>query len=179
MIWSTYRIIWPVRGKGDVRRHPWNGPDIDGMKVITSEGCTSGATGLDHPPSGPKHSNGTISLGSTMDPKGILGDLSILDESLDYKSLMVEAFRDIMKDEIKRKIRDALDANPELRARLKEYIEDLVDAKVRETFASIRIAKTLGDVSLAVLPDKYKNEFSKELVDMFEDEISEILQKMI
>ncbi len=96
---------------------------------------------------------------------------------MNTENLVMEALRDMVKDEIKSHLRKKLEENPELKTELKEAIELFIEAKLRETFAGIKLAKAGTKLGLSVVPDKMVEELTKEFSKVFEKELSSILEK--
>ena len=57
-----------------------------------------------------------------------------IEELLRPEDLIMEAARDLVKDEIKGYIRQKIDENPELKSEIKETIENYFEAKARSAF---------------------------------------------
>lgn len=100
-------------------------------------------------------------------------------EIIGEEELMLEVARDIVKDEIKVMIMEALDKNPELKKEFHAALRMYLEAKVREVYASLLLAKSAGKLGLEVIPDDMKNEISREIVDIFEKEITAIIEKAV
>jgi len=95
------------------------------------------------------------------------------------EDVLVEAVRDLVKDEIKRYIRDKLEANPQIKAELKEGIGDLMEAKMKEAYALVKIAKSGAKLGLELVPSHLRKEMTKDLVQIFEKEIDAIMEKTL
>lgn len=93
--------------------------------------------------------------------------------------LVVDVVHDLVKDEIKRTIKETLEKNPKLKKELQDAIKLYVDAKIHEMYATIKIAKVAAKLGVEALPDDIKEELSKEIADIFEREISSILERAI
>ena len=93
------------------------------------------------------------------------------------EDVMIEAVRDIIKDEIKGHIKDKLDANPELKAEFKEAINSLFEAKAQEVIALVKVAKCTAKLGLESIPPHMRESLVKELVSIFEKEIGSLLEK--
>ena len=61
-----------------------------------------------------------------------------IEELLRPEDLIMEAARDLVKDEIKGYIRQKIDENPELKSEIKETIENYFEAKARSAFAEVK-----------------------------------------
>jgi hypothetical protein len=92
------------------------------------------------------------------------------------EDLVVEAFRDLVRDEVKTYIRARLDANPELRAEIRAAVKDLMEAKLREAYAFVKLAKAGAKLGLELVPPEMRAEVTKELARIIEKEVSTILQ---
>lgn len=93
--------------------------------------------------------------------------------------LVVEAMRDIVRDEIKRHIRSRLEDNPELREELKDAIGSYYEARVQETVAGLRMARLGAKLGIEAMPEKMRQELSDELQGIVEDEVGRILADTI
>ncbi|MBU0684820.1 MAG: hypothetical protein ABIE25_07015 [Thermoplasmatota archaeon] len=96
---------------------------------------------------------------------------------LSSETLLLEAIQDLVKDEVKRTIRDKLDANPELKKELKAAIQDLMEAKVHEAYAVLKIGKVGAKIGIEMVPPKLRKEIGQELVSMFEKEVNRMLEQ--
>ncbi|MGQ9587207.1 MAG: hypothetical protein ACUVT7_02335 [Thermoplasmata archaeon] len=96
---------------------------------------------------------------------------------LSSETLLVEAIEDLVKDEMKRTIRTRLDANPELREELKNAVEELMEAKVREAYAILKIGKCGAKIGIELVPPKLRKEIGQEIVSMFEKEVNKMLEQ--
>jgi len=94
---------------------------------------------------------------------------------LDTEKIALEAVRDLLKDEVKKKIRAKLDEDPELREELKNALEGLAEAKIRETYALLRLARCGAKLSLELVPKHLQEEIGKEIASMLEREFSQLL----
>lgn len=105
--------------------------------------------------------------------KGEVGDV------LGAEDLVMEAFQDILRDEIKTHVRQRLDANPRLRAELKDAIGAYFEAKVREAVAGLRITRLGAKLGVELMPEHLKREISEELMGIVEEEVGRILAKSV
>jgi len=96
---------------------------------------------------------------------------------LSSETLLIEAVEDLVKDEIKRSIREKLDANPELKAELKNAVQDLMEAKIHEAYAVLKIGKVGAKLGIEMVPPKLRKEIGKELASLFEKEVSRMLEQ--
>jgi hypothetical protein len=93
------------------------------------------------------------------------------------EDLLIEAFRDLVKDEIKKHVRAKIDSNPELREEIKSAVKELVEAKVKESIALLKIAKAGAKLGLEMVPEEMRAQFMRDLVSMFEKEMGAIFEK--
>lgn len=100
-------------------------------------------------------------------------------EELNTENLIMESLRDLVKDEIKNHLRKKIEEHPELKNELKEAIELFVEAKLRESFAALKLAKAGTKLGITMVPEKMMDDLSKEFSKIFEKEIFNILEKSI
>ncbi|MEM0343289.1 MAG: hypothetical protein QXJ32_03180 [Thermoplasmata archaeon] len=96
---------------------------------------------------------------------------------LSSETMLVEAVQDLVKDEIKRHIRQKLDASPELKEELKAAVEELLEAKVREAYALLKVTKVGAKLGIELVPPKLRKEIGQELVSMFEREVTRMFDQ--
>jgi adenosyl cobinamide kinase/adenosyl cobinamide phosphate guanylyltransferase len=99
-------------------------------------------------------------------------------ESMHAEDLLVEAMRDMVKDEIKHYVRQKLEENPQIKAEVKAAVRDLIDAKVREAYALVRLAKSGAELGLEIVPPEMKERLSKDIAALIEKEMSSVMDKM-
>ncbi len=99
-------------------------------------------------------------------------------EVLRTEDLLVEALRDMVKDEIKRHVRQKLDENPQLRKEIKAAIAELVVAKVNEAYALIKLTKCGAELGLTMIPKDLREKIGKDLASLLEKEVSQVIDKM-
>lgn len=92
------------------------------------------------------------------------------------EDLMVEAVRDLVKEEMKRYVRARLDERPALKEELKAGIASLLEAKVKEASALVLIAKSAAKLGVELVPPQLRQEVAKELVEALERDISTVLE---
>ena len=66
---------------------------------------------------------------------------SSLEEIFGGGDLLVEVAREMIKEEIKDKVRASLEENPELKREFKDAVALYYESKIRQTLAAARIAK--------------------------------------
>jgi hypothetical protein len=95
------------------------------------------------------------------------------------EDLILEAVRDMMKDEVKSYIRNRLEANPELKAEIKGAVSELMEAKVMEAYALMKLAKSGAKLGLELVPEHLRAKLAKELTSVFEKEIAAIMERAL
>ncbi len=103
--------------------------------------------------------------------KGAVSDI------MPQKDLVIEAVQELVKDEIKRYIKQKLDEDPELKKEIKDAINEYLTAKVKEVNAALRLAKSGAKLGLSLIPDHLRQEVSKDIVDLLEKEMGQILER--
>jgi hypothetical protein len=96
---------------------------------------------------------------------------------LSSETLLIEAVQDLVKDEVKRTIKEKLDANPELKQELKLAVQELMEAKVHEAYALLKVGKVGAKVGIELVPPKLRKEIGQEIVSIFEKEVSRMLEQ--
>jgi len=96
---------------------------------------------------------------------------------LSSETLLVEAVQDLVKDEVKRHIRQKLESSPELKEELKVAVGELLEAKVREAYALLKVTKVGAKLGIELVPPKLREEIGRELVSLFEKEVSKMLEQ--
>lgn len=98
--------------------------------------------------------------------------------SIKVEDLVAEAARDMVKDEIKRMIKAKLDEDPRLRERMQEAISELMDAKVREAYALVKVGKTGLDLAVALVPPDMKEKIDRDIAALLERELSSMVSRI-
>ncbi len=96
---------------------------------------------------------------------------------LSSETLLVEAVQDLVKDEVKKTLKAKLDADPELREELKKAVQDLLEAKVHEAYAVLKIAKCGAKLGIEMVPPKLRQEIGRELASILEKEVGKMLEQ--
>ena len=96
---------------------------------------------------------------------------------LSSETLLIEAVQDLVKDEVKRQIRQKVDSNPELKEELKKAVEELMEAKVHEAYALLKIGKVGAKLGIELVPPKLRKEIGQEIVSLFEKEVGRMLDQ--
>jgi hypothetical protein len=96
---------------------------------------------------------------------------------LSSETLLIEAVQDLVKDEVKRQIRQKLEANTELKEELRKAVEELMDAKVHEAYAILKIGKVGAKIGIELVPPRLRKEIGLELASLFEKEVGRMLEQ--
>lgn len=100
---------------------------------------------------------------------------SSVEDVLGGEDLIMEVARDMIKDELKAKVKKTLDENPELRDEMKQALNQYYQAKVSQTLAAVKIAKASVHLGLRTVPKELQEEVSDEV----EKEINRIIDDTI
>jgi hypothetical protein len=98
--------------------------------------------------------------------------------SFKVEDLVVEAARDLIKEEIKRHIRKRLDEDPALREKIREAIAELMEAKVREAYAMVKIGKCGVDLAIALVPAELRKQIDQDIAEALESQVSQMVSKI-
>jgi hypothetical protein len=93
------------------------------------------------------------------------------------EDLFMEAVRDLVKDEVKSYIRARLDANPDLKAEIRAAVKDLMEAKLQEAYAFVKLAKAGAKLGLELVPADMRAELTRELARIIEKEVGALLER--
>ncbi|HEX7393010.1 MAG TPA: hypothetical protein VF374_08710 [Thermoplasmata archaeon] len=96
---------------------------------------------------------------------------------LSSETLLLEAVQEMVKDEMKRTIREKIEANPALKQELKQAVAELMEAKVHEAYAILKIGKVGAKIGIEMVPPKLRKEIGHEIVSLFEKEVSRMLEQ--
>lgn len=102
-----------------------------------------------------------------------------LTDLMGNEEIVVDALRDLLKDEIKRRMREELDANPELREELKDAVRLYFEAKVYETYATLKFVKASAKLGVQMMPPEMKDKLGKEIGSMLEKEVAALLERAV
>ena len=91
------------------------------------------------------------------------------------EELVYEVAREMIKDELKSHIRKILEEDPTLKQELKDAIGMYFEAKVKEAYANVKLAKAGVKLGMEVLPKPLADDMKREL----EKEVGEIMEKII
>lgn len=95
---------------------------------------------------------------------------------LHAEDLVLEAVRDLVKDEVKNYIREKLEQNPDLKEEMKAAVGEFLEAKVKEAYALMKVAKVSAKLGLELVPPHLREEVTKELLSVFEKELNAIME---
>jgi hypothetical protein len=98
---------------------------------------------------------------------------------LPSEDLLIEAVRDIMKEEIKEYIREKMEENPKIKEEIREAMLVYINAKVKEVEAATLMTKALGELGIISLPPETKKELISNIYKIFQKEIDEMLEKTL
>lgn len=94
------------------------------------------------------------------------------------EDLIIEAMRDLVKDEIKKQIKQKLEENPKLKAEMRQAVKDFLDAKMREGYALVKMAKCSAELGIKFVPEDMKAKLSQDVAEFIEREVTQVMEKM-
>ena len=100
---------------------------------------------------------------------------STLQEIIGGEDILIEVARDLIKDEIKARVKEIIRNDPALEKELKDAVGMYFEAKVKETYAGLKIAKSGAKLTLEMLPDHLKKDLSKDI----ETEVAQLLERAL
>ena len=100
-------------------------------------------------------------------------------ELMSTEDLVIEAFRDLVKDELKAHIRNKVDEDPELKAEIKEAVAYYFHTKARTVYAELKATRAATRLGLRLLPDDLQGEVGEAVVSLFEKELGALLEKAL
>lgn len=118
----------------------------------------------------------TIMTNEPLGEGALLKDVASL---IDREDILIDAFKDLIKDEIKSYIKAKLDADPALRREIKEAVGEYLEAKVNEGYAALKLTKAGAKLGLNLVPPHLRSKISKEFLGLFEKELTEIIEKTL
>jgi hypothetical protein len=107
--------------------------------------------------------------------------LSMLKEPIQAfqpEDLLVEAVREIVKEEMKRRVRTTLDSDPELRAELKGAVSELLEARIREMYAVVKIAKCGAELGIKMVPKELREKIEEDIAGILAKEVEQVIGRM-
>jgi ribonucleotide reductase alpha subunit len=104
---------------------------------------------------------------------------SQIKDLLSTEDLVIEAFRDLVKDELKAHVRSKIDDDPELKEEIKEAVAYYFHSKARSIYAELKATRAATRLGLRMLPDELQGEVGDALVTLFEKELGALLEKAL
>lgn len=98
--------------------------------------------------------------------------------AIKVEDLVAEVARDLVKDEIKRLIKQKLEEDPKLRRNVQEAIAELMEAKIRETYAMVKVGKCGLDLAVALVPSDLKQKIDRDIASLLERELSSMVSRI-
>lgn len=102
-----------------------------------------------------------------------------LKDLMQTEDLVIEAVRELVKDELKAHIKNRIDEDPELKTELKESLTYYFTSKARSVYAELKATRAAARLGLSILPDDLHDEVSEALVTLFEKEIGSVLERAL
>ena len=100
---------------------------------------------------------------------------SSIHEVLGSEDIIMEVARDLIKDELKGRVRKVLDEDPELKEEFMRGIEMYYKSKIDEAVSALLIAKASAHLGIKMAPKEVKEELQKE----FENVIVKVIDRTI
>lgn len=100
-------------------------------------------------------------------------------ELLSTEDLLIESFRDLVKDELKAHIRNKVEDDLELKEEIKEAVSYYFQTKARSIYAELKATRAATKLGLRLLPDDIQGEVGEALVSLFEKELGALLEKAL
>lgn len=95
------------------------------------------------------------------------------------EDLIIESFKDIVKDELKAHIRNKIEEDPDLHAEIKEAVNYYFQQKARSVYAELKATRAATRLGLRLLPDELQGEVGEALIGLFEKELGAMLDKAL
>jgi hypothetical protein len=114
-------------------------------------------------------------------PENLIGQVlrgDLLDV-LEKENVLLDALRDLVRDEVKKRMREELDKNPSVREELKEAVRAYYEAKVHESYAALKFAKASAKLGVSIMPDNLRDELGREIQAILEKDVAGILEKAL
>jgi len=96
---------------------------------------------------------------------------------LSSETIILDAIQDLVKDEVKKAIKEKLDANPELKKELRDGVKELMEAKIHEAYAILKIGKAGAKLGIEMVPPELRKEIGREIASLFEKEVGRMLDQ--
>ena len=94
------------------------------------------------------------------------------------EDLIIESFKDIVKDELKLHIRTKIEEDPDLPAEIREAVSYYFQQKARSVYAELKATRA-ARLGLRLLPDELQGEVGEALIGLFEKELGTLLDKAL
>ncbi len=112
------------------------------------------------------------------DPEDLIREvMKTTGSALQIENIMMESFRDILKDQIKDKMRETLEKNPQIKKEIEEAVDILIEARLKEAYALIKLAKASSKLGLEVAPAGIREDMIKSFTSLFENEMMELMKR--
>ena len=98
--------------------------------------------------------------------------------ALKTEDIVVEAVRDLVKDEIKEHIKKKLKENPELKEQARSAAMELMESKVKETYAMVKLGRVAAELGITMVPPELKAKMEEELTAILEREVTKVFEKI-
>lgn len=102
-----------------------------------------------------------------------------LREMINTEDLLLEALRELVKDELKGYIREKIEADEDLKDELKEAISYYFISKARSVYAELKAARAAARLGIRILPDELQDDVGEALVGLFERELGNLLERAL
>ena len=100
-------------------------------------------------------------------------------ELMSTEDLLMETFKDLVKDELKSYIKEKVDADEDLKSELKEAVSYYFHAKARSVYAELKATRAAAKLGLRILPEELQGEVGEALIGLFEKELGNLLEKAL
>lgn len=98
---------------------------------------------------------------------------------LQTDEIVVDALRDILREEVKSRMREELDKHPDLKKEFRDAVRMYFEAKVHQTYAEFKLAKASAKLGLEVMPQDLRSELGREFAQILEKEMTALLEKSL
>ena len=95
------------------------------------------------------------------------------------EDLIIESFKEIVKDELKLHIRSKIEEDPDLHAEIRESVSYYFQQKARSVYAEPKATRAATRLGLRLLPDELQGEVGEALIGLFEKELGTLLDKAL
>ncbi|MCL4325614.1 MAG: hypothetical protein M1481_02115 [Candidatus Thermoplasmatota archaeon] len=110
-----------------------------------------------------------------MEDNAINNIMKTTETILHTEGLIGEVIHDMMKDEIKALIRKKLTDNPDIRDGIKNAMKEILEAKILESYAIVKLIKYSSDLGLTMVPSDMKKMLSKDMEAIIQKGIENML----